>query len=344
MKSYSTFETPLSVAWRKDRIAVGFEEGVAIVYKVNEKGKWVYKPLPLEGKLKELWSYKTGGLVEALAFSDNGLLGVASEYPNSCIFILDQKGEALSKICKNQRIFYISYSNDTFGFTMDGGYIYLLKGTRIWKEMHVGKEYSTAIAILPNGFIACGNGLTVDNRCAYFDFNENKKWDVDVGGVGNGPAVHNGYVYVADYYLRKLLILKLDDGSLVNSISYGENVWDAAVCGNYLAVSTEHHLYLYDLSDPTSPKELWNVGGFSDARSIAFSPDCKYIAASDEWHHKFKIFDVKGDLALEKWIGEYNEVESVAWWKNRIAIGTNNDEVYVYKLEGYTPFGLSSQK
>ena len=43
------------------------------------------------------------------------------------------------------------------------------------------------------------------------------------------------------------------------------------------------------------------------------------------------------NLVLEK---KYNtEVFSVAWWKNRIAVGLRDGRIYVYKVEGYKPFG-----
>jgi len=131
------------------------------------------------------------------------------------------------------------------------------------------------------------------------------------------------------------LIVK--DGSVVNEIGYGEGALDTAVCGKYLAVSTDSYLYLYDLSDPENPRELWRVGGVNLVFQVAFSPDCKYIAVADLLNHKLKIFDIKGNLVLEKDFGK--EVWSVAWWKDRIAVGLDGGDIYVYKVEGYAPFG-----
>ncbi len=55
----------------------------------------------------------------------------------------------------------------------------------------------------------------------------------------------------------------IKDGKIVKEISYGESAWDTTVCGKYLAVSTLKHLYLYDLSNPKNPREIWNRGGFN---------------------------------------------------------------------------------
>ena len=274
--------------------------------------------------LREAWSYETGQMVSALAFSEDGLLGVAS---GRCAYILDQNGKLLNKVCGRYSMYDASYSNGIFGFVNADGNAYLFKGSRFWKKVYVGGYYDLAITVLPDGFIAC------DKRCAYFDFNGNKRWDVDVEWVDNGPAVHKGYVYVADHLGYKLLILSLEDGSRVNEIYYGEWEWasDTAVCGNYLAVGTETHLYLYDISDPANPRELWKVEGFDVARNVAFSPDCKYIAVSDTEHQKLKIFNLEGNLVFEK---EYEtEVREVAWWRDRIAVGLESGEVHVYAVK-----------
>jgi hypothetical protein len=259
--------------------------------------------------LREAWSYETGQMVSALAFSEDGLLGVASY--DRCAYILDQNGKLLNKVCGRYSMYDASYSNGIFGFVNGDGYAYLFKGSRFWKKVHVGNGYDVAITVLPNGFIVCRY------RCAYFDFNGNKIWDVDVRYVNNSPAVYKGYVYAADDY--KLLILRLSNGSKINEISYGEHAWDTAVCGNYLAVGTETHLYLYDISDPANPRELWKVEGFDVARNVAFSPDCKYIAVSDVGNRRLKAFSVYGKLMYEKEYSAY--VTAVAWWGDRIAVG-----------------------
>ena len=110
-------------------------------------------------------------------------------------------------------------------------------------------------------------------------------------------------------------------------------------CGKYLAVSTWSHLYLYDLEVPTRPKEVWDVGGFGNAFQIAFSPDCRFILVSDAPNHAFKVFDIKGNLLIQKHYGDYysDKVWAVAWWKDRIAVGLEDGRIYVYRVKGYKP-------
>ncbi len=68
---------------------------------------------------------------------------------------------------------------------------------------------------------------------------------------------------------------------------------------------------------------------------MAFSPNCKYIAVADGDNYKLKIYDINGNLVLEK---DFNSgVVSVAWWKDRIAVGLDDGTIYVYKVEGYNP-------
>ncbi len=110
----------------------------------------------------------------------------------------------------------------------------------------------------------------------------------------------------------------IKDGTTVSSIDYSEDAEDTAVCNKYLAVSTWSRLYLYDLRDPTKPKGIWSKGGFDWARQVAFSPDCKYIAMADTYNNKLKIYNLNGNLVLEKSFS--STVVSVTWWKDRIAV------------------------
>jgi len=287
--------------------------------------------------LVQLWHYKAGSTIEGLAFSDNGNLGAASW--GGCAYVFDQSGNLLNKVCGGDDMDDASYCCGRFGFVNWDKYAYITdQNGNLIKKVHVGGDYVEAITMTEDGFVACRYS------CALFDFNGNKKWDLEVGEVENGPSHYNGYWYVADIDWNKLLIVK--DGSVVKEISYGESAYDTAVCGKYLAVSTLHHLYLYDLSDPANPRELWNVGGLSGCGGngclrVRFSPDCKYIAVADTNNHKLKIFDLKGNLVLEKDFG--SSVYSVAWWRDRIAVGLRSGDIYVYKVEGLSEYeSLSS--
>jgi len=278
-------------------------------------------------KLVQLWHYKTGGPIEGLAFSDKGNLGVASW--DGCAYVFDQNGNLLSKVCGKYSMHDASYCCGRFGFVGVDDYAYITdQNGDLVKKIHVRDDYDMAITMTKDGFVAC------KYRCALFDLNGNKFWDLEVGRVYNGPSRYQGYWYVADWVWGELLIVK--DGSVVKEMSYGESAWDTTVCDKLLAVSTDSHLYLYDLSNPENPREIWRIGGFEKAYQVAFGPDCKYVAVADTWNHKLKIFSIGGDLVLEKEYNQYgddnDDVVSVAWWRDRVAVGLYGGDVHVYKI------------
>ena len=260
-------------------------------------------------------------------FSVNGNLGAASE--DNCYYVFDPNGNLLNKGCGDWNMHDASFSNGKFGFVNLDGYAYIAyeNGT-LWKKVEVG-SYDWAITMLPNGFIACGS------RCAHFDFNGNEKWSAYVREVNHGPSVREGYVYVTSHEYQgigtnALHVFKLSNGSKVKEISYDEEAKDSAVCGSYLVVVTERHLYLYDLSDPVNPRELWKVIG--GGHQVTFSPGCDHVAVAG-WG-TLKIYDVQGREVFEKSYGTW-AIDAIAWWKDEIAIGLDNDEIHVYRIEGY---------
>jgi hypothetical protein len=265
----------------------------------------------------------------------------------------DSNGNLIKSKCGSDEMTDASYSNGIFAFTNYDDYVYLYDASRrTWTYVYVGDEYDDAITILPNGdFIAC------QTRCAYFrklwwsrwGSEWSKKWDVDVGKVVNGPAVYNNsYAYIPDTY-GKVLIVNIGSGRKEAEMSFAGKVYDVAICKNYLAVSTENSLYLYKISNPTDPTSLWRVEGFNDAVSVTFSPDCKYIAVADSKNAKVKVYDINGNMILEKEIGTFRHPKplSVAWWFNRLAVGYDgykesfaigqDNKVRVFEVNGYVP-------
>ena len=220
-------------------------------------------------------------------------------------------------------MFYVSYSDGKFGFINADGYVYITDDVgRPFKRVYVGDGYTKALTMTPSGFVAC------DTKCAFFDFEGNKLWDVDIGKAVNGPSYYKDYWYVADSEQNKLLIIK--DGKVVNEISYDEKVLDTAVCGNYLAVTTTSRLYLYDLSNSENPKEVWNVGKFGNAYQVDFGFNCEYIAVADTANKEFKVYNLKKELECERKFKAH--ITSIDCWKNKLAVGTEKGEIYVFVL------------
>jgi len=276
-------------------------------------------------RLSQLWHYKAGDLIEGLAFSDNGHLGAASW--DNCAYVFDKDGNLLNKVCGNGWMTDASYCCGRFGFVNRDEHVYITdQNGNLIKKVHVGIDYDYAITMTEDGFVACYN------KCALFDYNGNKRWDLLVGYVANGPSYYKGCWYAAEFGRGKLFVVK--DGREVKEIRYGEYAWDTAVCDKYLAVGTSFHLYLYDLSDPANPRELWNIKWVLGTHQAAFSQDCKYIAVVEEYNCKLKVFNLKGNLVLKKDFG--SSVYSVAWWRDRIAVGLWSGDIYVYKVAPYS--------
>lgn len=245
---------------------------------------------------------------------------------DKCAYVFDPEGNLLNKICEDSNMFNASYCCGKFGFTSYGKYAYITdENGNVIKRIRVGFDYNNAITMTPNGFLACFF------RCALFDFDGNMKWEVDVGEVVNNPSYYKGYWYVADAGWKKLLIIK--DGKIVNSKSYRIGVSDTAICGKYLVAVSNHYLFLYDLSDPEDPKEVWSIDDLTGGQQVAFSPDCGYIAVADSNVHSLKIYSISRKSILEKYYGDRccdDETTAVAWRKDKLAVGLGDGRVYVY--------------
>ena len=282
-------------------------------------------------RLTQLWHYKLSNSIEGLAFSENGNLGAALW--NNCAYVFGPDGNLLNKICQYGGMSGVSYCCGMFGFIGWDGHAYITdENGNLIAKVFVGDCYDHKITMTEDGFVACRKG------CAFFDFDGNKHWDLETGEVYNAPSYYNGYWYVASDSWKRLLISKY--GKVINEISYGSSAYDTAVCGKYLAVTTNFYLHLYDLSDPANPRKLWRVGELDWVRQVAFSPDCKYIVVADSNKWKLEIFDIEGNLILDKSFGDY--VWSVTWRADRIAVGLRKGDIYVYKVEGYEPTTFSA--
>lgn len=275
-----------------------------------------------------LWSYRAGYSIDDLAFADNGNLAVAPSVTN-CAYVFSPNGTILNKVCGGWEMYDVSYCCGVYAFVNWDQYVYVTyKNGTVIEKFLIGSDYNRAVSLVWDGFVAC------NDKCGFFSFKSNMTWSVDVKAVDNGPAYYEGFWYVPNWLNWTLTIISNSTGYVPNSLFLGESVWDAKVCNDYLAVSTRTRLFLFSLkNNVTHPRELWRVRGFNNAYQIAFSPDCKYIAVADKDNKELKIYDINGTLVFSKAFG--SNVNAVDWWMDRIAVGLNNGNVYVYKVEGY---------
>jgi len=257
-----------------------------------------------------------------LAVSEDGLLGFIVD---NCAHILDTKNMKIAgKACGEDSMEGASYSHGIFAFVGWDNNVYLFKGGKYWKKVKVDRDYRRAVTVLPDGFIACYE------YCAKFTFDGEKVWDKRIGGIMFRTAVHRGYVYVPDMWKRALLVFRLRNGETVNEIKYGEFASTAVVCRNYLAVGEWNHVYLYDISDPKNPKELWRKDGFGAITDIAFSPDCNTVAVCDEYNQRLVLLSSSGYLVGK--VECENEPLSVAWGRSVLAVELTN-RLLIWKFE-----------
>jgi len=262
-----------------------------------------------------------------IAMCPDGLIGIGR---GECAYIFDKDMNLLDKKCGRWRMYSASCSeNGILGFSNKDGCVYLFRGGKFWNKIYIGWVYKPVITVLPDGFILC------DDDCALFDFSKNRIWAEGIRAVESGPAVYKGYVYVPDYKWDRLRILRLKDGREVNGIGRIEGALSVSVCKDYLAVGASWHLYLYDVSDPANPRELWSAEGFWGARRAAFSPGCSALAVCNECGGELKFFSADGKFLGKKAYG--SRVLGVVWGEDAMLVETE-DRVYVYKfMDMYGP-------
>jgi hypothetical protein len=258
---------------------------------------------------------------------EDGTLGVGAQ---NCIFVLDSMLRVLDKRCGEKAVVDASHSNGVFAFVSMDEHVHLFRSGKYWRSVKVGDELTNAVAVLPDGFIACYK------KCARFTFDGEKLWEISVGRVGNEVAVRGEHAYVGLLDGRfpppvttELLILDLKSGRKLGRVEHEGNTYSVASCGDYLAVGTLWHLYLHDISDPARPRVLWKAEGFSGVASIAFSPGCAGLAVADHSNKKLKLFTAGGRLFGER---KYRDVTwQVSWGAHMLAVETEA-KIYIYRF------------
>jgi len=261
------------------------------------------------------------------ALCKNGMLGAAK---GKHAVVLDKRMRVLSAIHGSGAFLGASCSSNVVAFTNGDGHAYLFKNGKYWRRVHVGEDRSKAVAVLPDGFIACYD------KCGRFTFDGEKLWEADSGGASSVLVIGREYVYVGDEW-GDITIYKLKDGSGVADVYVSKVIWSMASCGDLLAVGTEPELYLYDVSDRESPEELWSADGFDPARGVAFLPGCKYIAVADEYNCELKLLAVDGTVLAE--IPYEKRVMDVVWGHDAASVELE-DALRIYTFSSLAPRGV----
>lgn len=281
-------------------------------------------------KIQEQFRLEEAG---SLAFSDNGNLGVAS---GKCGYIFDLSGKLLNKVCDNWgKMNDVSYSNGKFGFVSESGNVYITdESGNLIKTIRVGSDYNRKIVLSPKGFLVCDYG------CVSFDYNGKDFWIKDYLSVAEGNlSYYKNYwiIPTSAEFFKKVMINSYRYYDVYRLMDfYPDDPRSTAVCGDYLAVATNHRLHLFKFERDESLlswylKKIWTIDNLDFPTHVVFSPKCKYIAVTDWGEKRLKIFDIKGRQVLEK---KYNiEIASIAWWEDRIAISFKKEGIRMYKVK-----------
>jgi WD40 repeat protein len=256
-----------------------------------------------------------------------GLFDVEKEVGRGYIF--DKKGHLLNELKAHSWVTSVDAYNDIIAFVANNN-VYLFKGTTFWKKVEIESKYGYAIKLTKDGFIACWSG------CAYYDYNGNKKWDLDVVFTMYNPAIKGKYVYIPDNGEDEVLIVELNDGSLEGKVKVDdeEGLFGISANRNYLAVATWDYLYLYDVSDPVEPKRMWKSGKYDGLLDVAISPDGRYVAATEEYGGRVMVYDMNGNKVSEM-SGKTSMPRRLTWVGNELYVALtypNDESAYILKL------------
>lgn len=282
------------------------------------------------------------GVISAqdVVFSDSGYLGVAAFNRQAIVLTPDLE---LASVSKGFNIFTRASSyGSRLAFTNADGTIHIFSTRKLdWKEIEVGEDYSYSLLLTHHGILAAGTAVGLFGRTG------KRRWGYALpfsDGAVDGRISGKGdvaYLPVKDYEKvgkGAVVILNIPTGAILGTLEFPREVWSTDVCGRYLAIGTDDNVYLYDVSDPLIPRRLWQLlvnpkGHYYNALSVAFSPDCSYIAFADTDHYKVHVVQREtGVPALE--LELRSAPVSVAWHRDRLAIGTAGGDVYLLRLGG----------
>jgi len=246
---------------------------------------------------------------EIIKILDDGDIETVTKLTNSRVEYTDGLETVISIKIKKDEFETIKYAaaaefEDIFGLKINN--IYELEPTRDEKFATNGKDV-----------LACGLGCTKYGQNGI-------EWTILKDKLIEIAEYVGGYWYIAT---GKDLIIVDNDGKIVRVWSFKNNgdgdIWVIKKCCHLLAVSTFYHLYLYDVSDPENPREIWNKGGFNGLVSIDFYKEYgipRVLAATDKYNKMVKILNI-GDG--EELLSESFELApiSVAFTRDYLVIG-----------------------
>ncbi|UXD22750.1 hypothetical protein IPA_07920 [Ignicoccus pacificus DSM 13166] len=268
-----------------------------------------------------VWTFNAGSTVEGLACSGKT---VAIGTSDGSGYVVSCNGTYLSQIKALASMNDVSYCCGKYAFVSSDNNIYLTtENGKLITKIPISFKYNEAVILTPKGILACSSS------CAFFNMKGKLIWSFDLGKIAGEPSYYKDYAYVPDVAGKELLILNLTDGKKVGEVFFGEPVYTSDVCGNLLVVGGQKDVYLFNLTDPTDPKYLWdfNIPGF--VGDVKFSPDCNYIAVINMAKNYVHIYDINGQILYSKYFDE--PVTAITWGKG-LVVGLQDGTVEAFNV------------
>ncbi len=254
--------------------------------------------------------FQTYGRIEQMSYNGT-LLGIASD--DSCGYLLNNMSlvfkfcSNISRPCAPPAMSGVGSYGSTFVFTNFNGYAYVLKGGTV-KKFWVG-TFKGKVVALKNFFVSCYVG------CAAFTYSGKKLWEYDTIFAGT-PSTNGKVIFVPEITKKRITVLSLN-GTVLKSLPTGENeAMSTSYCGGLLAVGTSTSIIVLNA---TTLETLWKSDISGRAWSVAFSPNCKYLAVADSMGGVVRIYTTNGEeLGSLKVLLPY----SVYWGPKYLYVGT----------------------
>ena len=276
--------------------------------------------VPALSAFKLVFTYQTWGRVEQMT-SNGTLLLIASD--DGCGYFL-KNGNLVYKYCNYAMtpcgppmMAGAGASGPIFVLTEYDGFAYVIFPNGTVNKFRV-YSFKGKVVALKDFFVTCYVG------CAAFTFSGKKLWEFDTIFAGT-PSSDGERVFVPELTLKRVSVLSLN-GTVLNQYELGEEeAMSTSYCGGYLAVGTSLSIKLFRV-EGNKLKLLWSEKVTGRVWSVAFSPDCKRVAAADFMGNAVRVYDLRGNEVAEISVPRPFSV----YWGKYLYVGTELGKVLAF--------------
>ena len=190
----------------------------------------------------------------------------------------------------------------------------------------VHSKYLKFVRVLANCFISC------DSSCACFSFSGKMYWstknlELD---IRSRPAYYNEHFYIPNGVYQEVLILN-SRGEVVNSLPVDGMLWKTEACKDRLYVLTSKYFYIYDINNPTKPKEIKTVEnrGWID---MSLNSNCDHAVFANLSINGLTIVKLNDLQHVMDFIPPTSRHISSIEWRNDLITAGYGKELHVYSV------------